>query len=90
MIKIIKGSYGMKVKNIISPVRAGDPPIELSTEQEARLVKLGVAQYVEKQVPAAAKAGKRKKADEQPAEEPEEQPEDEGAPELNAADPVDG
>ena len=46
MIKIIKGSYGMRVKKSIVAVPAGSAPIELSKEKEERLVRLGVAVYV--------------------------------------------
>lgn len=46
MIKIIKGSYGMRKGATVVPVLPGSDPIELSKEQEARLVRLGVAEYV--------------------------------------------
>lgn len=49
MIKIIKGSYGMRVKKSIVAVPAGSDPIELSKEKEERLVRLGVAVYVTEQ-----------------------------------------
>jgi hypothetical protein len=48
MIKIINGVYGRKVGNRVVPVTAKDGPIELTPEQEERLVKKGVAVYVEK------------------------------------------
>ena len=48
MIKIIKGSYGMRVKQSVVAVPAGSDPIELSKEKEERLVRLGVAVYVDK------------------------------------------
>ena len=47
MIKIIKGSYGMRVKKSIVAVPAGSEPIELSKDKEERLVHLGVAVYVD-------------------------------------------
>lgn len=50
MIKIIKGSYGMKRGAHVEPIHAGSDPIELSKEKEDRLVRLGVAVYVNKQV----------------------------------------
>lgn len=53
MIKIIKGSYGMRVKTSIVAVPAGSDPIELSKEKEERLVRLGVAVYVTEQDDAA-------------------------------------
>lgn len=46
MIKIIKGSYGMVVGKSVTRIDAGADPIELSAEQEARLVRIGVAEYV--------------------------------------------
>lgn len=46
MIKIIKGSYGMRRGASIIAVPAGSDPIELSKEKEERLVRLGVAVYV--------------------------------------------
>ena len=49
MIKIIKGSYGMRVKKSIVAVPAGSDPIKLSKEKEERLVRLGVAVYVTEQ-----------------------------------------
>lgn len=53
MIKIIKGSYGHRVGKNIVPVYAGET-VELTPEQEARLVKLGVAEVVK---PAGKTAG---------------------------------
>lgn len=48
MIKIVRGVYGfMDGNGIVHPKTAADEPFELLPEQEARLVKLGVAQYVE-------------------------------------------
>lgn len=45
MVKIIKGTYGRRKGSVIVPVRAGET-VELTDEQEKRLVKLGVAEYV--------------------------------------------
>ena len=48
MIKIVQGVYGFLDKNgIVHPKTEADEPFELAPEQEARLVNLGVAQYVE-------------------------------------------
>lgn len=48
MIKMIMGVYGFMDKDgIIRPKTAADDPFELLPEQEERLVRLGVAQYVE-------------------------------------------
>ena len=46
MIKIIKGSYGMRVGEVIKPVKAGQC-CELTEAEEARLVRIGVAETVE-------------------------------------------
>lgn len=55
MIKIIKGTYGHREGKRIIPKTAADGPFETTAEQEQRLVKLGVAVYVE--TPAAAPEG---------------------------------
>ena len=48
MIKIIKGTYGCIDKNgIVQPKTSKDEPFTLSKEEEERLVKRGVAKYVE-------------------------------------------
>ena len=53
MIKIIKGVYGYVNKNgSVKPKTPKDEPFELSKEQEERLVKLGVAEYVGGETPA--------------------------------------
>ena len=47
MIRIVKGVYGYLDKDgIVRPKTEADAPFELLPEQEARLVLLGVAQYV--------------------------------------------
>lgn len=47
MIKIVQGTYGYKDKNgIVRPKTSKDEPFSLPAEQEARLVGLGVAEYV--------------------------------------------
>ncbi len=47
MIKIVRGVYGfLDNDGIVRPKTEADEPFELLPEQEARLVKLGVAQYV--------------------------------------------
>ena len=45
MIKIIKGYYGYKNGNSIIPKSSKDAPFECDKAEEARLVKLGVAEY---------------------------------------------
>lgn len=53
MIRIIKGVYGYVTPNgIVKPKTGKDGPFELTVEQEARLVRLGVAAYVVPEVPA--------------------------------------
>lgn len=48
MIKIIKGIYGyMDKRGIVRPKTEHDDPFELTEEQEERLVKLGIAVYVD-------------------------------------------
>ena len=47
MIKIVRGAYGYLDKNgIVRPKTAADAPFSLLPDQEARLVKLGIAEYV--------------------------------------------
>ena len=47
MIRIIKGVYGYMTEiGSVKPKTADDEPFELTAEQEARLVGLGVAEYV--------------------------------------------
>ena len=46
MIKIIRGYYGYKKGNSIIPKTINDEPFSCDKEEEARLVKLGVAEYV--------------------------------------------
>ena len=46
MIKIIKGYYGYKQGGSIVPKSSVDGPFECDKAEEARLVKLGVAEYV--------------------------------------------
>lgn len=48
MIKIVKGTYGYLDKNgIVKGKTSKDEPFTLSKEEEERLVKRGVAKYVE-------------------------------------------
>ena len=47
MIKIVRGVYGFVDKNgFVRPKTEDDEPFELLPEQEERLVRLGVAEYV--------------------------------------------
>ncbi len=54
MIKIIKGYYGYKQGNSIIPKCSKDEPFSCDKEEEARLVKLGVAEYVKAEAKAEA------------------------------------
>lgn len=47
MIKIIRGVYGHQINGRVVPKDEKSAPFELTPEQEARLVGLGVAEYVE-------------------------------------------
>ena len=46
MIRIIKYTYGYKKGNTIIPKTAVDAPFSCDAKEEARLVKLGIAEYV--------------------------------------------
>lgn len=55
MIRIVKGVYGYLDKDgIVRPKTEADAPFSLLPEQEARLVRLGVAQYMGNVNPAPA------------------------------------
>ena len=57
MIKIIRGVYGyLDKEGIVRPKTAEDAPFSLSPDQEARLVRLGVAKYVGDATQAPAEA----------------------------------
>nr|DAW23109.1 MAG TPA: endoplasmic reticulum chaperone [Caudoviricetes sp.] len=47
MIKMIKGTYGLKVNGVVEAMTKRSAPFSLSAEREAELVKAGVAAYVE-------------------------------------------
>lgn len=74
MIKIIKGTYGLKVDGNIKPMKPGSEPFSLSKERESELVSLGVAEYVEVETtevetPAEAEeTAEESTADEKPVE----------------------
>lgn len=47
MIRIVRGVYGYLDRDgIVRPKTENDPPFSLTAEQESRLVRLGVAEYV--------------------------------------------
>lgn len=47
MIRMIKGTYGLKVNGVVEAMTKRSAPFSLSAEREAELVKAGVAAYVE-------------------------------------------
>ena len=53
-IQILAGVYGHNVNGRVTPVRAGDPPIEVPDAIGARLVKAGVAAELVDEVPEGA------------------------------------
>ena len=103
-IKIIKGIYGYKdVKGSIIPKTSQDDPFSLTEEQEARLVRKGVAEYVDEQpeetpqtpasVPqlpkgAAVEPPKASEETEQPPSEPPKAPEETEQPTTKPENPA--
>lgn len=51
MIKMIAGRFGLLVDGIVKGMDKNSPPFEATAEQEARLVKMGLAKYVDKPAP---------------------------------------
>lgn len=51
MIKMIAGRFGLPVNGIIKAMDKDSGPFNAGAEQEARLVKLGLAKYVDKPAP---------------------------------------
>lgn len=47
MVRIISGTYGMRVQNRITPITSNDGPISLPADEETRLVSIGIAEYVD-------------------------------------------
>lgn len=72
MIQIIAGTFGYYNGRKVVPITSADGPQKFDPELEARLVKKGVAKYVDEQPAAPA-----------PASEPEREPE--GTPEAGEA-----
>lgn len=72
MIQIIAGTFGYYNGRKVVPITSADGPQKFDPELEARLVKKGVAKYVDEQPAAPA-----------PASEPEREPE--GTPETDDA-----
>lgn len=77
MIKIIKGTYGAIINGQIRPKNASSPAFSLDEKEEARLVKLGVAEYVGEAPAPAADEPKQEAKEPEAADgkEPDEAPE---------------
>lgn len=73
MIQIIAGTFGYYNGRKVVPITNADGPQKFDPELEARLVKQGVAKYVDEQPVAPAPAAK-------PEQEPEAAPETDDAP----------
>lgn len=73
MIQIVKGTFGYYNGRKVVPITNADGPQKFDPELEARLVKQGVAKYVDEQPVAHAPSAK-------PEQEPEVAPETGGAP----------
>lgn len=54
MIKMIKGTYGLKVNGVVKAMTADSPPFSLSKAREAELIAAGVAVNVEEPEPSKA------------------------------------
>lgn len=63
MIKIIKGTYGLKVGRVVEAMTPRSPAFSLSETRETELVELGVAIKVEIPTPADTDYSKIKIAD---------------------------
>lgn len=96
MVKIIRGTYGYVDSNgIPQPKTSKDAPISLSKEEEARLVELGVAEYVDEAVTTEIKEETKKdvKSEKKPTSKKKSnskkntKSDDEEPPALSAADP---
>lgn len=77
MIRIIHGVYGYLDKDgIVRPKTEADAPFALLPEQEARLVRLGVAEYVHNVKPASVLEAETVEAVENPSASSEDAPTD--------------
>lgn len=72
MIKIIKGTYGLKKGDHVEAMTPGSEPFSLSPSREAELVEQGVAEYVGEPAEEAPKPRENDEAEEKQEEEPEE------------------
>lgn len=48
MIKIIKGTYGLKINGVVEAMTSRSAPFSLTDSREAELVEAGIAVYVTK------------------------------------------
>lgn len=84
LIKIINGTYGFRPQPYVVELKdAGDPPFEVSDEEAARLIDLGVAAIAfgeDSEQLQAAMDGMVDQLEDQPA--PPEDPEDEDAEDI--------
>lgn len=76
MIKIIKGTYGLKKGDRVEAMTPGSEPFSLSPSREAELVEQGVAEYVGEPAEEAPKPRENDEAEEKQEEEPAEEPEE--------------
>lgn len=80
MIQMVNGVYGHYTGTIVERKDKNSPPFSLTPEQEARLVEIGVAVYVEPEAaelpeppePEPKRKGKQKQDDEPPVFQPAE------------------
>jgi hypothetical protein len=70
MIKIIAGVYGLRRNGKVEPITAKSEPITLAKAEEARLVKAGVAVYVDGAAAPEAKVPEAKAPETKETKEP--------------------
>ena len=46
MIKMLKGTYGLKINGVVEAMTSHSAPFSIAKEKEAELVQLGFAKYV--------------------------------------------
>lgn len=47
MIKMLKGTYGLKINGVVEAMTSHSAPFSITKEKEAELVQLGFAKYVD-------------------------------------------
>lgn len=77
MIRIIKGTYGLRVEGNIIPMGPGSEPFSVDKDRESELVGAGIAEYVEVETPVVEKPAEavEETAEVEAAEEPVERQE---------------